>query len=217
MFDFTAARDHMVESQIRTSDVTDLDIIRAFRAVKREQFVPKAQQALAYGDAHIDLGEGRLMIRPRDFAKMVQAAEIIPSDVVLDIACGRGYSTAILAQLCETVVGLEVSEPCVAMATEQLVNADVSNAAIVQGDLKSGAAEHGPFNVIFVNGAVSTVPKPWFDQLANNGRLVCLVQNGPVGQVHVYTKAGNVVGDRIAFDAAAPIIPGFEAVAEFVF
>jgi len=158
-----------------------------------------------------------MMIRPRDFAKMVQAAEIIPSDVVLDIACGRGYSTAILAQLCETVVGLEVSEPCVAMATEQLVNADVSNAAIVQGDLKSGAAEHGPFNVIFVNGAVSAVPKPWLDQLANNGRLVCLVQNGPVGQVHVYTKAGNVVGDRIAFDAAAPLIPGFEAVAEFVF
>jgi len=103
------------------------------------------------------------------------------------------------------------------MATEQLVNADISNAAIVQGDLKSGAAEHGPFNVIFVNGAVSAVPKPWLDQLANNGRLVCLVQNGPIGQVHVYTKAGNVVGDRIAFDAAAPLIPGFEAVAEFVF
>jgi len=217
MFDFSAARDHMVESQIRTSDVTDLDIIRAFRLIKREQFVPKAQKALAYGDAHVDLGDGRLMIRPRDFAKMIQAADIMPSDVVLDIACGRGYSTAILAQLCETVVGLEVSEQAVEMATEQLVNADVANAAIVQGDLKSGAAEHGPFDVIFVNGAVSEVPKSWFDQLANNGRLVCLVQNGPVGQLRVYTKAGNVVGERIAFDAAAPVIPGFEAAPEFVF
>jgi len=152
-----------------------------------------------------------LMIRPRDFAKMIQAAEIMPSDVVLDIACGRGYSTAILAQLSETVVGLEVSDEAVAKATEQLVDADVSNAAVVKGELKSGAAEHGPFNVIFVNGAVSSVPKPWLDQLANNGRLV------PVGQVRIYTKAGNVVGDRIAFDAAAPTIPGFEPAPEFVF
>lgn len=217
MFDFTAARDHMVESQIRTSDVTDLDVLRAFRTIAREKFVPKAQQSLAYGDAHIDLGEGRLMIRPRDFAKMIQAAEIMPSDVVLDIACGRGYSTAILAQLCETVVGLESTEEAVTKATEQLVEADVTNAAVVTGDLKSGAAEHGPFNVIFVNGAVSSVPKSWTDQLANDGRLVCLVQNGPMGQVRVYTKSGNVVGDRIAFDAAAPTIPGFEPIAEFVF
>lgn len=217
MFDFSAARDHMVESQIRTSDVTNLDVLRAFRTIAREKFVPKTQQSLAYGDAHIDLGEGRLMMRPREFAKMIQAAEIMPTDVVLDIACGRGYSTAILAQLCETVVGLEASDEAVAKATEQLVEADVSNAAIVKGDLKSGAAEHGPFNVIFVNGAVSSVPKSWQDQLANNGRLVCLVQNGPIGQVRVYTKAGNVVGDRIAFDAAAPIIPGFEMASEFVF
>jgi len=207
----------MVESQIRTSDVTDLNVLRAFRQIARESFVPKAQQSLAYGDAHVDLGDGRLMIRPRDFAKMIQAAEIMPSDVVLDIACGRGYSTAILAQLSETVVGLEVSDEAVAKATEQLVDADVSNAAVVKGELKSGAAEHGPFNVIFVNGAVSSVPKPWLDQLANNGRLVCLVQNGPVGQVRIYTKAGNVVGDRIAFDAAAPTIPGFEPAPEFVF
>lgn len=217
MFDFSAARDHMVESQIRTSDVTDLEVLRAFRLISRENFVPKAQQALAYGDAHVDLGDGRLMIRPRDFAKMIQAADIAPSNIVLDIACGRGYSTAILAQLAETVVGLESSDEAVAKATEQLVEADVTNAAIVKGDLKSGAAEHGPFDVIFVNGAVSAVPKPWFDQLSNNGRLVCLIQNGPVGHVCVYTKAGNVIGERIAFDAAAPVIPGFEAAPEFVF
>lgn len=217
MFDFSAARNHMVESQIRTSDVTDLEVLGAFRAVAREDFVPKAQHALAYGDAHVDLGGGRTMIRPRDFAKMVQAADITPEDVVLDIACGRGYSTAILAHLGETVVGLEDTDEAVENATSHLVEADITNAAVVKGDLKAGAPEHGPFNVIFVNGAVAAVPKTWFDQLANDGRLVCLVQNGPVGRVCVYTKAGNSVGERVVFDASAPVLSGFAATPEFVF
>ena len=217
MFNFSSARDHMVESQIRTSDVTDLNVLKAFRSVQRENFVPKSQQALAYGDAHVQLDEGRLMMRPRDFAKMIQAADIAPTDVVLDIACARGYSSAVLAQLGETVVGLEDTDEAVAKATEQLVEADVTNAAVVKGDLKSGASEHGPFNVIFVNGAVSEVPKTWFDQLANEGRLVCLVQNGPMGRVCVYTKAGDTVGERVIFDAAAPTLPGFAATPEFVF
>ena len=133
MFNYSSARDHMVESQIRTSDVTDLNVLRAFRSIKREDFVPNSQRALAYGDAHIQLGEGRVMMRPRDFAKMVQAADIEPTDVVLDIACGRGYSSAVLAHLGETVVGLEESEEAVTKATEQLVGADITNAAIVRG------------------------------------------------------------------------------------
>ena len=217
MFDFSAARNHMVESQIRTSDVTDLEVLGAFRQVSREKFVPKSQQALAYGDAHVDLGDGRTMIRPRDFAKMVQAADIEPTDVVLDIACGRGYSTAVLSFLGETVVGLENSDEAVERATAQLVAADITNAAVVKGELKAGASEHGPFNVIFVNGAIAEIPKTWLDQLANNGRLVCLVQNGPMGHVCVYTKAGDTVGERIVFDASAPTLAGFAAAPEFVF
>lgn len=217
MIDFSAARDAMVESQIRTSDVTDLAILAAFRGTAREAFVPTARKALAYADCHVETDEGRVMLSPRDLAKMVQAAEILPTDVVLDLACGRGYSTAILAQLADTVVGLETDEAAVARATELLVEADISNAAVVQGDLKSGAAEHGPFNVIFVTGAIPAVHQPWFSQLANGGRVVCLVQNGPIGRVSVFTKSGDAVGEHVIFDASAPYLPGFEPAAEFVF
>ena len=210
MFDFKAARHHMVESQIRTSDVTDLKVIKAFRNFSRENFVPKIHRALAYGDAHIDLGSGRVMIRPRDFAKMVQAAKIVSSDIVLDIACGRGYSTAILAQLSDTVVGLESNEADVVRATDVLTDAEVTNAAVVQGKLTDGAAKHGPFDVIFVNGAIPEVPEIWTNQLAENGRLVCLIQSGPIGQVRVYKKINNIIGETIVFDASAPTIPGFE-------
>ena len=216
MFDMSAARAHMVESQIRTSDVTDLALLGAFRSVPRENFVPKSQMALAYGDAHIQLDENRIMLRPRDFAKMVQAADIQPNEVVLDVACARGYSTAIMAQLADTVVGLETNEDCVTRATDLLVTAGVTNAAVVKGELKSGASEHGPFDVIFINGAVSTVPKTWLGQLANNGRLICIVQDGPIGRVTVFQKTGDAVGERIIFDASAPHLVGFETQAEFV-
>ncbi len=217
MTDFSVARDAMVESQIRTSDVTDLGLLAAFRTTPREIFVPTARKALSYSDRHIETDEARTMLAPRDLAKMIQAADVKTSDVVLDIGCGRGYSTAILAQLAETVVGLEISERAVALATELLVDADVSNAAVVQGDLKSGAAEHGPFNVIFVGAAVSAAHKQWFSQMANGGRLVCITQNGPMGRVSVFTKSGDTIGERVVFDASAPYLPGFEPKAEFVF
>lgn len=217
MFDFSKARDHMVESQIRTNDVTEPAILKAFRTTSRERFVPKAQMALAYGDAHIEMDEGRVMMRPRDFAKLVDSADIRPSDVVLDIACGRGYSTAIMSKLADTVVGLETSETAVEKATALLVDEDISNAAVVQGDLKAGASEHGPFNVIFINGSVSEVPKTWLSQLADGGRLACIIQDGPVGKATIFTKSGNVVGERVDFDASAPLLPGFAIEPSFVF
>ncbi len=216
MFDFKSVRQHMVDSQIRTSDVTDLDVLRAFRSIPRERFVPKSKQALAYSDAHISMDDERTLIAPRDFSKMVMAAEIEPSDVVLDIACGRGYSCAVLAQLADTVIGLEDTEDRVAKATAELTHAEISNAVVVQGALKAGASEHGPFNVIVINGAVNEVPPALFKQLAHKGRLVTVVQNGPIGHASVYTRSGDTVGVRVIFDSNAPLLKEFTRAPEFV-
>lgn len=216
-FDFNAARETMVESQIRTADVTDLSLLSAFRKTPRERFVPAARMALAYGDAVIQYDEDRFLLRPRDFAKLAQAADIQSHEVVLDIACGRGYSTAVLAQVAETVVGLEADEERVDRATNLLTETDIMNAAVVKGDLKRGAPEHGPFDVIMVNGAVSEVPDAWFGQLANGGRLAVIVKNGPIGRATLFTKSGNAIGDRVVFDANAPYMPGFEPAPSFVF
>ncbi len=217
MFDYAAARDHMVESQVRTNDVTDPAIQAALRFVPRERFMPASKQALAYGDANVAIDEGRYLLRPRDFAKMIQSADIKPTDIVLDIACGRGYSTAVLAQLAETVIGLEDNDAAVEKASELLTDADIMNVAVVKGDLKAGAREHGPFDVIFVNGAVSAPPKSWLEQLATGGRLVVVEMDGAVGLAKVYTKVGNCVGDRVAFNASVPVLPGFAAQPAFVF
>ena len=216
-FDFAAARETMVESQIRTADVTDLDLLLAFRRTARERFVPQSQMALAYADAEVRYDNGRTLLRPRDFAKLVAAADIEDTDVVLDLGCVRGYSTAILAQISDTVVAVETDEADVARATDLLLEIGVLNAAVVQGDLKRGAAEHGPFNVIVAAGSVADVPEAWLSQLADGGRLVTIVRRGPIGRATVFTKSGQAVGDRVEFDAHAPFLPGFAPEASFVF
>jgi len=195
MFKFSTARNHMIESQIRTNDVTDLSVISAFRKIERENFVPKSRAALAYSDSHVQIDADRWLARPRDFSKLIQATNIGPQDIVLDIGCGRGYSTAM----------------------KELENAGITNAAVVKGELKAGASEHGPFDVIFINGSVSDIAKSWLDQLSNNGRLVCVKQNGPIGHATIFTRVGDSVGERILFDATIPALPGFEAKEEFAF
>ncbi len=217
MFEFEIARDHMVESQIRTNDVTNIDLLRAFRRVKREAFTPKSKMSVAYADVHVELDDGRYMIRPRDFAKMVHAADVQPTDVVLDIACGRGYSTAILASVADTVVGLEDDAARVERATQLLMDNDAMNAAVIEGDLQKGASEHGPFDVIFVNGAVADVPNAWIEQLNDGGRLVAVIDDGHVGRACVFTKAGEACGERVVFDAQIPELEAFKPAPEFVF
>lgn len=214
MYNFQTARENMIDCQIRTADVTELALIKAFRTVSRENFVPKAQQALSYGDAHVICDESRVMLRPRDLAKLVQACDIKPTDVVLDIASGRGYSAAILAQLAETVIGLETDDNMAARATSNLTEAGIDNAVIVTGDMDAGAKEHGPFDVIFVNGAVSQVPKAWKDQLSDGGRLAVVTQAGPVGNARVMTRSGNHYGERVIFDTSIPALAGVSAPAE---
>ncbi len=217
MFDYAAAREQMIDCQIRTADVTDYRVLQAFRAVKRELFVPKSKSALAYSDANIEMEDGRVVMRPRDMSKLIHAADIQPTDIALDIACGRGYSSAILANLAETVVALEDSDERVEKASANLSDTGADNAVVVKGDIKAGAKEHGPFDVIFVNGAVGEIPKNWFDQLANEGRLVAIVLRGKIGHACVFTKSGDVIGDRIVFDAHVPALPGTSQSAEFVF
>lgn len=216
-FDFDAARETMVESQIRTADVTDPSLLASFRRTARERFVPSARMALAYGDAIVDYDDGRVLLRPRDFAKLAQAANIQSDEVVLDIACARGYSTAVLAHVAETVVGLETDDETVDRATALLTDAGVLNAAVVKGDLKRGASEHGPFDVIMVGGAVAEVPQAWFGQLTNGGRLAVIIKKGPIGHATIFTKSGDAIGDRVVFDANAPYLPGFEPARSFVF
>ncbi len=215
--DFLAAREAMVDTQVRTSDVTRYSIIDAMLRVPRELFVPKARRDVAYAEAEIPLAAGRAMPTARTLAKMLNAAEIGLSDLVLEIAPGTGYSTALISRMAAAVVAIEPDDGLAGQATEALQRLEAINAVVSQGDPAAGDAAHGPYDVIFVNGAVERVPEALTDQLKDGGRLVAIFLERGLGQCRVVLRVGDTLATRYAFDATAPLIPGFETKRVFAF
>ncbi|NOD62841.1 MULTISPECIES: protein-L-isoaspartate O-methyltransferase [unclassified Ruegeria] len=215
MTDFAARRRTMVDTQVRPSDVTKFPIIEAMLSVPRENFVPDAQREAAYVDGLIDMGQGRAMIEPRTLAKMLDALNISNDEMVLDIAPAMGYSTAVAARMAQLVVGVESNEALAAEAQSLLAEADVDNAIIHVGPLEQGVAEHGPYDVIMVQGGVEQIPEGLLDQLKEHGRIACLFVDGNLGTVRVGRKSGGQVSWRDAFNASAPVLESFSAECAF--
>ena len=130
MIDFAVVRRNMVESQIRPNKVTDPLLLAALLEIPREQFLPKSRRGVAYVDEDIEVGEGRYLMEPMVLARLLQAAEIKPTDIALDIGCATGYSTAVLARLANSVVALEADAELAALASENLIELGVANAAL---------------------------------------------------------------------------------------
>ncbi len=215
MDNFSQARLNLVESQVRPNDVTDARIIRAMGQLPRETFVPQAWRQTAYMDESIPLTDndadaGRYLIPAMVFAKLVQLASVEDNDLVLDVGCGYGYSSAVLAQLADSVIALESIPELAAAANEALSSLEIGNVAVVEGDLAKGVQKEGPYNVIFLNGSVDKIPTALFDQLAEGGRLVTVRRDGGRSAAWLYEKSGGRVDGREAFDARIPPLAGFE-------
>lgn len=217
MVDFAAARRAMVDSQVRPSNVTRYSLIEALLWCPRELFVPKGKRELAYADMDIEVAPGRVILAPRTLAKMLEEADIGHRDLVLDLAPATGYSTAVIARMAEAVVAVEPDAGLAAEAQAALASLDVDRAVVAEGEPAKGDRQHGPYDVIFVNGMVEQVPEELLEQLKDGGRFIALFPDGEFGHCQVWTKAHHGLSRRYAFDAAAPVAPGFEKNPEFVF
>jgi protein-L-isoaspartate(D-aspartate) O-methyltransferase len=223
MEDFAGARTKMVDSQIRTVDVTDYPILAAMGEIPRERFVPARMKPLAYIDEDIlvkEAGNGspaRYLMEPGPLARLVQIAGIEPSAIVLDVGCGTGYSTAILARLANSVLAVECDPELAASASQTLVDLGIANAAVVTGRLEEGYPSEGPYDVIFVGGAMDVVPETLLSQLKDGGRLVGVVGYGQAAVATLFTRSGAEIGRRIAFNAHVRPLPGFSRPKAFVF
>ena len=184
MADFAAARLNMVESQVRPSDVTDVRLHDAMRALDRESFVPPAKAHLAYADIEVEYAPGRSLLKPRDVAKLLQAVRPMPGERAAAIAAP--YAAAVLARL-----GLNVTR-------------------VDEGDLAQSPAG-GAFDLIICEGAVGRAPAAWIAALAPHGRLAVIERDGPVGKACIYLRGDDGVGRREVFDATPPVLAGFAA------
>lgn len=210
MTDYTSRRTMMVDTQVRPSDVTKFPIIDAMLQVPRETFVPDALREAAYIGENLDIGGDRVMLEPRTLAKMLEALDIQPAQVALDIGCGLGYSTAVLAALCDFVVAVENDEARAEEAQALLSGHGTDNAAVMTGPLAEGAAKSAPYDIIMVQGGVEEVPQTLLDQLREGGRIACVFAESTLGVVRIGYKIDGIVNWRFSFNASAPVLPGFE-------
>ncbi|WP_375616873.1 protein-L-isoaspartate O-methyltransferase [Bartonella sp. AP58NXGY] len=221
--DFAELRRKMVDNQIRTVDVTDLSVLKAFLTVSREDFVPEEMKVLSYLDTDIflcseqDGNPARYLMKPASLAKLLQLAAVKSSDVVLDVGANSGYCAALLSKLAGSVIALESNKSLFERALEALERNQCDNVLVIHGPLEQGYAVEGPYDVVFVEGTVDFIPQGIFDQMKNSGRLVVVEGYGNAAVARIYIKEDGIISARCAFNLAVKPLPCFLKTPGFVF
>lgn len=212
-----ALRRHMIDGQLLPNDVTDENVIEAIEQVNRETFVPEERKGVAYIDKSIKIADGRYLMEPLTFAKLISNADIRSDELVLDIAPGTGYSSAVLSKLVDAVVAIEENSELAEAATKNLAAEECDNVAVIEGVHTKGLAKQGPYDLIFVGGMIDEIPVVLLEQLKEGGRLLCVLNQDGFGRAALVTYNDKIMGIRILFDTSAPKLSGFERTKNFQF
>jgi protein-L-isoaspartate(D-aspartate) O-methyltransferase len=208
--DFVSARQNMVDSQVRTNDVTDVPLQQAMRAVRRERFCAPARAFVAYAEVETEIAPGRVLMLPRDVSKLLQGLKPRAGERALAIAAP--YAAAVLARMGVSVTAQEADARAAAVLQPALAEEGVSlHVAPLREPVGQG------YDVIVCEGAAEEIPQSWFDALAMGGRLGAVQRDGPVGRAKLWVKADAGVSSRAIFDANPPTLGGLEKAPGFVF
>jgi len=219
MIDFAAVRRNMVDTQLRTYDVSSKRVLDAVEEVARERYLPDGMAALAYADQAVvwRFGEGaqRAMLPPMVIARMIQSAEIERGNRVLTVAGASGYAAAVMEAMGASVTLLESAG--MASSARRALAADGAQVEVVEGELTAGHGPAAPYDAILIEGAIAVEPTALLGQLGDGGRLVAIMGEGRSGRVVVFMRSGESLGRRAVFDAAASQLLEFKAPAGFDF
>lgn len=208
--DFAAAREAMIESQLRPQGVTDPAVLEAMGKVARERFLPSHTRPLAYVDRAVAVGPGRFLAAPAVLGQLLTQMKAEPGQRALVVGAGTGYSVAILTAMGLEATGLESDPGLIAAAREAGVK-------LVEGSLHAGLADGAPYDQILIDGAVEAIPDVLVAQLADGGRLGAGLIDRGITRLVVGRKAGNAFGTLSVGDAGIPALPGFARPKEFIF
>lgn len=204
-------RETLIKCQLRPNKILDGSVLSAFANTPREIFLPPALHPLSYGDTNIRLNNGRTLLPPLTLAKMIAAASVKAEDKGLIIGFATGYSLAILSQIIAVVYGVESDISLFEQAEDNIRVFGLNDLTTECSPLIGGLPEHGTYDFILIEGAVTTVPPVILDQLNLNGRLAVLLKHhSPFATGVVMTKTLSGMRTSAYFDAQAPYMPGFE-------
>jgi protein-L-isoaspartate(D-aspartate) O-methyltransferase len=208
--DFAAAREAMVESQLRPMGATDPAVLEAMGTVPREKFLPSHTRPLAYVDRAVAIGEGRFLVAPAVLGQLLTQMTPHRGQRALVVGAGTGYSAAVLTQMGLSVTALESNPELAAVAAELGIN-------VVQGPLEAGYADGAPYDQILFDGSVEYIPDAIIDQLADGGILGVALLDRRVTRLTIGRKVGGAFGSVSVGDAGVPVLPGFSRPKEFTF
>ena len=208
--DFAAAREAMLESQLRPEGVTDPAVIEAMGRIPRENFLPSHTRPLAYVDRAVAMGEGRFMPAPAVLGRLLTQMRPEPGQRALVVGAGTGYSAAVLSAMDLRVDALECDPTLAAAARQVGVN-------VIEAPLERGNAAGAPYDHILIDGAVDHIPDALIDQLAEGGHLGGAMIDRGVTRLVIGRKAGGAFGSLSIGDAGVPPLPGFSRPKAFTF
>lgn len=212
------ARANMIDNQLRPSKVMDEALIDAFSRLRRELFVPEPLRGVAYIDEDLPLGRGRYLMEPMVAGRLLQAMMPGAKETALVVGAGVGYEAAVLALVVRGVTALEEDEPLARLGRAALVDHRIASIVYVDGPLKAGHRPRAPYDLILFAGAISEIPPEIAAQLAEGGRMAAVLRPPQgVGRATLTTRTGGVLAQRVIFDAATPLLPGFVPKPAFVF
>ena len=215
--DYAQARRNMVDCQLRTNKVTDDALLEAMGTLPREEFVPTELRAKSYTDCDIEISATRSMMAPMTLARMFQSLQICREDVALVVGGSSGYAAAIMGQIARVVFGLESSAEDQERIANLYTSLGLDNVVLVTGPLEKGWAKEAPYDIIFVDGAVETLPEELFEQLVDGGRLIALVVENGIGRATRFIRKNARNSGSVIFDANAQLFSEFSKPQGFVF
>lgn len=215
----------MAFSQLYTNEINQPELLEALASTPREQFVPKHLAGVAYLDEEICIGEGRYILAPLDGARLLSAAEILPTDRVLIVACGMGYLSVVASKLAREITAIDSSAMFVQHMLEKSADLGVQNLkGRVVGSLAEGYIPGAPYDVIIVNGAAERLPPALSEQINEGGRLVYVQTKTPprpgvtgLGILTVQTRRGLHLHKKTGAECFVPVIDAFKAPPQFHF
>ena len=208
--DFAAARQAMVDSQLRPQGVNDPSVIAAMSLVPRERFVPDEQKPLAYVDRSVPLGEGRALPAPAVLGLLLTALAPVRGERALVVGAGTGYAAAVLKEMGIDTHAVESSATLAGVGRQNGVE-------IVEGALADGLRKGAPYDILLIDGAVEVIPDTLVEQLGDGGRFGGAIVDQGITRLITGRKAGGGFGYLTIADAATPELPGFERPPAFVF
>jgi protein-L-isoaspartate(D-aspartate) O-methyltransferase len=217
---YSQARKNMLDCQLSTNGINDNHVLSSFNQIPRELFLPDKLKPLAYIDEDLPFENGGFLMEPLIFARMVQCAEIESDDIILNLGDYCGFSSAVLSSMATTVVVLESRVGVLDRARKVWADMDLCNIAVLKGKPENGCPEHGPYSLIFINGAIETIPDSLLSQLTTGGRLVCVKKKAQdvAGQITLLKKLSDNDYSTVKLnDASTPFIEEFRPEGGFEF